>query len=285
MPRLPLIAVVGPVEPSLFRIFVEHYRRLGASDILVAFHFISEVPRHRRAAILNACRELIGHPVLISQGPWHEEIHGSLRDHLRFRAGTGWHILADVDEFHAYTEPPDRLIAAAEDAGSRQIGGLLLDRVAADGKLRAWKPEIGLDSSYPLGGFMTSRLLGGNPRKIVLAHSSLELILGSHKSRTDEPVNDPLVPVHHFKWRAGILDDLRRRVAEHTRGTWTEVSPAIRTEARAFLEHIQINGGRINIKDSRLMFQQVSLNDQPESWPANSRDVYKRYREFRKWSY
>jgi hypothetical protein len=284
MTNLPLIAVIGPVEPALFAAFVEHYRRQGVGDILVAFHFTPQAPESRRSAILDACHELVGAPVLISQGPWHEHIHGDLRDHLRRRCGTGWQVLADIDEFHSYPAPIPELIAAAEDSGSQQVGGVLLDRVAPQGILADWAAEQGLDASYPLGGFMTSRLLGGNPRKVVLAYSALELILGSHYSPAGYPTNDPLVPVHHFKWRSGVLDDLRGRVTEHSRGAWTEVSPAIRTEAGAFLEHIRSNGGHIDVNDPRLMFRPVSLRDLPAGWAAQSRDVAERYRGYRRWS-
>jgi hypothetical protein len=284
MPSPPLIAVVGPVEPALFAAFVEHYRRQGVGDILVAFHFTPQAPESRRIAVLDACHALVGPPVLISQGPWHEHIHGDLRDQLRRRAGAGWQVLADIDEFHSYPATVPELIAAAEDRGSRQVGGVLLDRVAAQGVLAGWTAEKGLDAGYPLGGFLTSRLLGGNPRKVVLAHSSLELILGSHYSPAGHPANDPLVPVHHFKWRSGVLDDLRGRVAEHSRGAWTEVTPAIRTEAGAFLEHIRGNGGRIDVNDPRLMFQPVSLRELPAGWAAQSSDVAARYREYRRWS-
>jgi len=283
MSRLPLIAVIGPVEPHLFKEFIEHYRRVGVSDIFVAFHFIPEVPQHKRSAVLDVCNELVGPPALISQGPWHEDLHASLRDHLRSRAGTGWQILADIDEFHSYTDSPSDLIAAAEAVGSHQIGGILLDRVADDGKLCGWEPSKGLDATYSLGGFLTSRLLGGHPRKIVVAHSSVDLVLGSHRSVSGEPVNEPLVPVHHFKWRAGVLDDLKRRVEEHTRGSWREFTPAIRTEAAELLRHVEKNEGRIDVEDPSFMFQSVSLYEIPDNWSTMSRQVFIDYQQFRKW--
>lgn len=284
MPTLPLVAVIGPAEPEMFRAFVDHYRSCGVTDILIAFHFTPRAPAERRQAVLDACHDLVGPPAIISQGPFHEYLHGDLRDHLRRRAGTGWQVLADYDEFHFYPAPATELIAAAEDAGSDHVGGVMLDRVTADGALAGWSPALGLDRSYPLGGFLTSRLLGGNPRKVVLAHSSVELILGSHRSPSGSPVNDPLVPVHHFKWRAGVQEDLRTRVDEMTSGGWREVSPATRIEATTLLEHLRGNDGRIDVTDPGLMFQPVSLSELPPGWAVASRDVATRYREFRRWS-
>jgi hypothetical protein len=281
---LPLISVVGPVAPKMFAEFVAHYRSQGVGDILIAFHFTEHASRDRQAELLECCDRLVGRPVLVSTGPWHEHIHGDLRDHLRRRAGTGWHVLADVDEFHAYPRPPGELVAEAEDRGSGQVGGVLFDRVSADGALVDWAPEKGLDASYPLGGFLTSRLLGGNPRKVVLAHSSLPLILGSHYSPAGPPDNDPLVPVHHFKWTDAVLPDLRRRVTEHSSGAWWEVTPSIRTEAAALLEHLSNNGGRIDVTDPGLLFRPVSLDHLPDRWAPESRDVAERYREYRRWT-
>ncbi|MEU4160907.1 hypothetical protein [Actinoplanes sp. NPDC026670] len=281
---LPLIAVVGPVPPKMFAAFVDHYRSHGVDDVLVAFHFTEHASPDRRAELLECCEQLVGRPVLVSTGPWHEHIHGDLRDHLRRRAGTGWHVLADVDEFHGYPRPPEELVAEAEARGSRQVGGVLFDRVSADGALADWAPEKGLDASYPLGGFLTSRLLGGNPRKVVLAHSSLPLVLGSHYSPDGLPDDDLLVPVHHFKWTERVLPDLRRRVAEHSSGAWWEVTPAIRTEAAALLEHIENHDGRIDVTDPGMSFQPASVEHLPDRWAEESRDVAERYREYRRWS-
>lgn len=81
---------------------------------------------------------------------------------------------------------PD-VIAAAEAAGSGVVGGVLLDRVRADGRIDGAPPPstptpaAALDRAYPLAAFLTHRLLHGDPRKIVLAHCSISLELG-HRS-------------------------------------------------------------------------------------------------------
>ncbi|MFD9498142.1 hypothetical protein [Streptomyces sp. NPDC060035] len=270
----PLIAVIGPVEPDLLRAFITHYRDgVGIRDFHLAFHFTEHASRALRDQLITVCEEMVGPPTVISQGPWHETVHSELRDHLRVRAGAGWHVIADIDEFHDYPVPPAELISAAETAGSPIVGGLLFDRVAQDGSIKPWSPNEGLDKAYPLGGYLTPKLLGGNPGKIVIAHSSVRLGLGSHRSLDEFPVNRPLVPVHHFKWRAGILQDLTRRVTEHTKGDWHEKGPWIRNEASALLGHVEQQGGRIDVSDQRLMFRPAAFGKIPDGWEKDSVDL------------
>ncbi|MFF8783001.1 hypothetical protein ACF07W_37575 [Streptomyces sp. NPDC015140] len=51
------------------------------------------------------------------------------------------------------------MIAQAEHAGHRMVGGLMLDRVTTDDSLTGWDPQTGLDAAYPLGAFLTHQLL------------------------------------------------------------------------------------------------------------------------------
>ncbi len=270
----PLVAVVGPVEPDLLRAFVAHYRdTVHVQEFYLGFHFTEHAPKSVREELISVCEELIGPPTVISQGPLHETVQSELRDHLRVRAGAGWHVIADIDEFHDYPVPLTDLITAAETAGSPVVGGLLFDRVSEDGSIRPWSLEKGLDQTYPLGGYLTPRLLGGNPGKIVAAHSSVRLGLGSHRSLDEFPVNRPLVPVHHFKWRAGILQDLRRRITEYTTGAWRETGPWIRNEASALLRHVEQQDGLIDVADKRFGFRPAAFGELPEGWDQDSVDM------------
>ncbi|MET8816444.1 glycosyltransferase family 2 protein [Streptomyces sp. NPDC004549] len=150
MPALPpLIAVVGPVEPALLTAWVAHYRTLGIERFFLAFHFPEHVDADRRHQVLAACREAGIVPAAVSVGPWHEHTNPRLRDALRERAGAGWHLLADSDELHAYPAPLGEVIGAADMSGTGTVGGLMLDRVTADGSLTGWDAEQGLDAARP----------------------------------------------------------------------------------------------------------------------------------------
>lgn len=272
-----LIAVIGPVEPDLLRAFHAHYRALGVAEFRLAFHFTAAADPAAVDALLGVCEELIGPPRIVSRGPWHETLHSRLRDRLRAAAaadtGPGWHLIADSDEFQVHPVPPADQIAAAEADGRRVVGGVLLDRVTTDGRLTGWTPDPaagpvgGLDAAYPLGGFLTHRLLHGDPRKIVLAHSSVPLALGSHRSPGHRYAGAPLVAVHHFKWRPPVTADLRGRVRHHTSGAWREQTPAIRTEAARLLAHLREHGDRIDTAAPALDWRPVTLAQIPPWWP------------------
>ncbi|OEU96264.1 glycosyltransferase family 2 protein [Streptomyces oceani] len=273
-----MIAVIGPVEPDLLAAWVRHYRWLGIERFLIAFHFPDHVPDVRRHQLQAASRELGIIPTGTSAGPWHEHINTQLRDALRNRAGAGWHLLADADEFQQYPAPLSDVIAQAEKTGHRVVGGLMLDRVAASGRLTGWQPEDGLDLAYPLGGHLTHRLLHGDPRKIVLARHDVALASGNHRAPGHQPDTDHICAVHHFKWRSGILDDLRRRVRHFTTGTWQEHTPAVRDEASRLLAHVRQHSGVINTSDPRFAARRVSLDRMPDSWPAEARSIVTAWR-------
>ncbi|MEU5401666.1 glycosyltransferase family 2 protein [Streptomyces sp. NPDC005963] len=273
-----LIAVVGPVEPSLFEAWVHHYRKLDVERFLIAFHFPEHVPDAQQHQLKAACRELGIVPTVTSTGPWHEHTNSQLRDALRHHAGRGWHLFADADEFQQYAVPLSEVIDQAGDSGHRVVGGLMLDRVATTGRLTVWHPENGLDQSYPLGGHLTHQLLHGDPRKIVLARHGIPVSSGNHRSPGHQPDPDRICVVHHFKWRSGVLEDLRRRAQHFSTGIWQEQTPAVRDEAACLLAHIGQHNGTIDTNDQRFAFRQVSLDRMPGTWRAEARSIVTAWR-------
>ncbi|MFJ9381449.1 hypothetical protein [Streptomyces sp. NPDC101455] len=271
MPAMPtLVALIGPVEPDLLVAWVHHYRALGIDRFRLGFHFPDHVTPEHRARLQDTSRSLGIAPATVSEGPWHEHTNPQAVEVLRGLAGDGWHLLADSDEFHTYPAPLDQVLRDAEAGGTGTVGGLLLDRVAADGSLTGWNPGTGLDAVYPLGGFVTHRLLRGDPRKIVLAHHSVTVASGNHRAPGHRPTNRPPVLVHHFKWRAGVREDLQRRVAHSADGTWQTSSPAIPTEATRLLNHLDQHAGRLNVHSPDLHLRPVTLTVQPVWWTGES---------------
>ncbi|MEU9603393.1 glycosyltransferase family 2 protein [Streptomyces sp. NPDC048057] len=269
-----LVAVIGPVEPPLLLAWITHYRRLGIDRFLIAFHFPDHAPLARQHDLQAVAREAGVTPHATSRGAWHEHTNTRLRDELRQAAGPGWHLIADADEFHHYPVPVGEVIASAESGGHRVVGGLLLDRVAADGRLVDWTRLGPLDRVYPLGGHLSHRLLHADPRKIVLARHHVPLASGNHRAHGYRPDVGHLVPVHHFKWRAGVLDDLQARVRHFSSSAWREDSPAVREEAGRFLDHVAHHGGVVNIADPRLAFRRVTLDETPTRWTTEARSIH-----------
>ncbi|WP_028648763.1 glycosyltransferase family 2 protein [Nocardiopsis sp. CNT312] len=285
---LPLIAVIGPVETPLLHAWVAHYRALGVED----FHLALHLPEHAPPGTEHRLRETLARygitPALADHSPWHESTNARIRDHLRARAGNGWHLIADSDEFHTFTTSLADTITTAEQAAHTVVRGLLLDRVTRDGALTDWNPQEGepseadprerLDTAYPLGGWLTHRLLLGDPRKIVLARADVPLATGNHRAPGHHPAHGRVATVHHFKWRAGIEADLQRRIARFASGIWTEASPAVRHEAARFLNHLRQNNGRIDTTDPALAFRPATLDHTPSTWQDEAHPILTRWR-------
>jgi len=273
MARPTLIAVIGPVEASLLHEFVLHYAKLGIDRFMLGFHFPEETQALTKHELLATCRELIGHPEIVSEGPWHATVNSELRDRMRHQAGSGWHLLADIDEFQFYPMQIQELIDLVECSGGRYIRGLMLDRISADGHLCSWSLPKGLDNTYPLGGFLTHSILKADPRKVVLAHSSAEISRGNHIGSGSPGQVGPLVIVHHFKWRAGVENYLRHRIAMFSAGAWREKTPAVRMQAQRFLSYLRMNNGRVNVENSTPWFRPVNLRELPSWWEVESRSL------------
>ena len=96
---------------------------------------------------------------------------------------------------------------------------------------------------------------------------------GNHRAPGHTPDPATMVCVHHFTWRSGVLDDLRRRVEKFSSGAWTEHTPAVRYEAARLLDHVAQHHGRINITDPGLGFRPVTLDHLPDSWATQARQI------------
>ncbi|MFE7130542.1 hypothetical protein ACFVIM_06770 [Streptomyces sp. NPDC057638] len=273
-PSPALIAVIGPVEPDLLTSWIAHYRQLGIERFQLGFHFPDHVPTARRHELQAAVREAGVIPQGTSHGPWHEHTNTQIRDTLRRQAGPGWHLLADADEFHQYPAPLSEITARADQRGNSVVGGLLLDRVAADGRLIDWTATGSLDVAYPLGGHLSHRLLHADPRKIVLARHDVRVASGNHRAPGHRPDSGHLAAVHHFKWRTGVVEDLRRRVHHFRSGLWQEQSTAVREEADRFLTHLTRYHGVINVADPHLTFRRVTLEHLPVHWLTEAHAIH-----------
>lgn len=268
-----MIAIIGPVETTLLEAWLAHYKAQDISRFLLALHIPDDSQRNQRARLAVICRDNGITPALTVQGPWHQHVNTELRDVLRERAGDGWHLLADVDEFHAHPTSLDDTLKRASQAGAVTAGGLLLDRVAADGRLSGWAFTIGLDSCYPLGGLITHRVLRADPRKIIAVRAGVPVSDGNHRSPNHRlSASLPPVPVHHFKWRS-VRPYLDQRLARFGDGTWQTPSPELIRESRRLQEHLDMHDGKFNINDPLLDLQSVTMKNQPPWWEAKASAV------------
>ena len=204
MKAVTLIAVVGPVEPDLLTAFVVHYRLLGVTRFLLAYHLPTGTDPDRATALLTRHKTLLrAAPTVVSRGPRDNHTITALREALRREAGNGWHILADVEEFQAWPGGIWNNLAMADAACSTTVGGLCLDRVANAMPPVPWGTTWELDHAYPLGGFVAPWVLRTDPRRIVAARDGVVVSAGRNRAAGTIPVNWPPIAVHHFRWLSG----------------------------------------------------------------------------------
>jgi hypothetical protein len=246
---LTVVSVIGAVEGALVEEFVSHYRTLGVERFFIGVHLAPDTSVDREEETLEALRRSVpGGPAHVSRGPWLAGTNAVVRDRLRSAAGEGWHVVADADEFQQYPAPIPDLLPEYAATSDGVVEGLLFDRVAESGELRRWDPAGHLDTAYPLGGFFTATVVGGDPRKVVLARSEIRIGSGNHwaPGLRVGPARLPPIPVHHFKWRAGCREYLERRLAGFAAsGHPEEISMA--EECTRTLEHLRAHGGRIDV--------------------------------------
>lgn len=276
-----LVVVAGAVEPALLREFFAHYRRLGVERFLVGFHFDEDAADAEVAAQVAECRRLEVFPEIVTRGTWTSATNAPIRDELRRRAGPGWHVIADIDEFQHHPDSVRETILRAVEHGTRHAEGLLFDRVAATGSLEGWQPQTGLDASYPLGAFFTHLVLDGDPRKVMVVHASVEVASGNHRVLT-EPRRSPMppLPVHHFKWRGGTTAYLRGR-ARRFEGSQDPEERSMRREALRLLAHLERQGGAIGVDRPELGFRPTSTQKLPPAWSVDAKRVSRYWWETR----
>jgi hypothetical protein len=242
--------------------FLEYYQKLGVTS----FHFLVQLYENPR--LMESVEEYQRfYPIEV-----HEVIDGYMTGaevqvrmsgiRARIVQPAEWAFVADPDEFQVYDRPVRAVAEACERAGARYVEGHLVDRVAADGTLPPLRPGESLDWQFPLRGNLTGPLLHAATTKAVLVKGSTptgpgqHAVVGPHRRYCEA-----CVQVHHFKWRAGLIEKLAQRVEERrTRGNlWWQ-------QSQHFLDHFRVRG-RIDVDDKRFNFRQsdVGVNVSPRA--------------------
>ncbi|WP_157856340.1 glycosyltransferase family 2 protein [Actinacidiphila yeochonensis] len=265
---LRFVSVVGG-DVSLLPYSLAHYRDLGVEKFHVVRHVESrdDESLEPSVAVMRAAGlDFAG----VRVAPWHEDLNAELIREQMAAHPDDWWVVADLDEFHVYDRPLSEVVEHCERRGFDFVEGAFLDRVAADGRLTDLAPHgrTPLWRQYPLAGFLTFRLLDGRPTKVTLARGTVELDLGQHYAWTGRgvPVADIHAQVHHVKWTASAQRRLARRVAAYSSGEWRLLHRSVVGESQAFLDHLDGNGGRIDVGDPAFRFSPCSFDyaDYPE---------------------
>jgi hypothetical protein len=258
--------VVGAGDAVLLPHLVNHYRDIGIESHIVICHAESEADEQYER-IRQTCKEMDVQLLYSHFGPWRDSLNQRLKAYAMSQHPDDWFVVADLDEFQMYDQPLDELIDRCERFGADHVNGCFLDRVADGGHLRE-VDDTSIWEKFPLAGSVSSGISGALPLKTGLARGRTELLIGHHGTLggVGLPKDEGFIQVHHFKWTASVVDRLRRRVAALSAGDRREEHYALVREARAALEHLDANSGRIDINDARLRVAACgrNSNDHPQ---------------------
>jgi hypothetical protein len=269
--EIALVAVVGDVDTELFDAFLEHYTALGVDEIALGF-----VGAQTTDALIHCCEARAFRPYILHPGPWRVSTSTWIRDELRRMTRCDWHVLADLDEFHAYPRGLRAAIDACEGQPQPCAAGLLLDRLDASSRIDRTPQTLSqLDRSYPQGTFLTACVLGADARKVTLARRDISVAIGSHHLGDDRhfPGTVPY-PVHHFKWRTGARQQLEHRAARFAAST-SVYERAIHTEA---LRAVAFLKQKPSAREAIIDHFPASIYDWPPDWRRRAECVCNRWR-------
>jgi hypothetical protein len=207
---LSLISISN--DADLLPYFLEHYDALGFDNNVVFLH--DGLSTEENELCDNAVAEMgwkVRHvPVGSSFGEG--RLRQVLFDNFRKVAKPGDYIVcANADEFQIWEEPPQLLAEKDVDV----VVGRMEDRY--NDILVPPEEGLPLDLSYPSSHPHLSKVLfPKRPRlrdKIVMAKCSVPVDYrkSNYLEKSGWQKADGVVPILHYKWREGLLDNLRTR--------------------------------------------------------------------------
>lgn len=148
-----------------------------------------------------------------------------------------WIIPADLDEFIQFPVPLPELIATMDAQSADHIMGAFRDRITEDGHFAETRMQPTLWEQYPLECDVSARLVQCLC-KVALCRGSCVLSSGHHfvESPAREFSGEPAV-LHHFKWRAGLVEALQRRLQVDRRESVPWTGEAVRV-----LDYVKCHG-------------------------------------------
>jgi hypothetical protein len=264
MQKTKLVVTIG-YDAKLLPKFVEHYQNLGIKD----FIFIVNDPSPDQK-LHNYVNGVLALNKLSIACTWPEEFSEAIKQKIerdmieKHCHYDDWVLYTDLDEFQEY---PGGLHKYLEQCAKNDIDFLdsrLIDRVSRDGSLTAYDPKKSIELQYPLGGFITSKLLKGWDKKIVAA-KAYKIVGGGHhiflRSTGSGSHTLPYKPqisshscgirVHHFKWDSTVIPRMMEAL------TYMDESLTFwKKEMARFLTHITKHNG-INVRKRSFKFRMI----------------------------
>lgn len=214
-----LICTLEPTRIDWLPQFVAHYRSLGVDRFLLSLQqepaVAAETRLAQRMRFEHALRGL-GVPQsfeLIESYDSASVCRHQQRIADQFVGKGDWIVWCDSDEFQVYPLSLGAVVDSCLTQGIEAIPGILVDRIAADGGLPDFDPSQSLWEMFSRPCNITGNIAHGTVDKVVFARGDIRLRPGNHA--TEDPKTKfaaQAIPIHHFKWHAGVLAHLRFRL-------------------------------------------------------------------------
>ncbi len=243
--KIHLITTVGghvDVLPHM----LEHYRSLGIESFFVNLHLKQEGERIREQ-VEAITREFGCGISSVAVGNW-QMVLAEAYLKPREMYPSDWFVLADQDELQVYPAPLADIFADCQGSGWDHVRGMFVDRLARDGGFPPVQSRS-IWKQFPLGAFLSAKVLTADPRKVVAVRGPVPLKKGQHHAMEGRaaPSRQYYIPVHHFKWTEGIAQRLASRAAQLREQGYDQWQ-----ESALFLEYLRLAGGRVNLVDPNL---------------------------------
>jgi hypothetical protein len=214
-----LFCTLEPTKIDWLPQFVAHYRSLGVDRFLLSLQQEPTVAAQARLAQTSRFESAL-RGLGITQSFELTESYDSAsvyrhqeRISNQFVTKDDWIVWCDSDEFQVYPLPIAEVVQSCLAQGIDAITGILIDRIAADGSLPDFDPSRPVWEVFSRPCNVTGSIARGPMEKVAFARSDIRLRPGNHAP--EDPKTKcaaQAIPIHHFKWHAGVIAQLRFRL-------------------------------------------------------------------------
>ena len=184
-----------------------------------------------------------------------------LYNFIKSKNPNDWWVIADIDEFHLYSDKLIKLISNCNMYGWDIVRGGFIDRIGPNGEFSELQSDINIFEQYPNMGFFRYPLSKACPNKICVMKGYVELTSGQHYASIDghttwkwQGWNHPLinphsfVQVHHFKWDSTAIERIKN-VAD------VKQEYAYSKEYETMYQSLRKNRFKIDLNNKDYMFE------------------------------
>jgi hypothetical protein len=119
-----------------------------------------------------------------------------------------WVVIVDLDEFIEFPELVTGLVRKAESEGANIVRGVMYDRFAIDGRLKAFDDRSDLSALFPVRARFRELVMRGNEFKGLLVKGHLESKAAHHEFH-DEKRYSEMLEISHYKWNDRSVERTR----------------------------------------------------------------------------